>query len=267
MMLRLRLLAVVGGRHTGHKVSGIRATLGVRSGTASLEKFSYDSAPPTSGTGSRLRLHLTIDQSFKDRLAQAKKTSSAVAGQWSPISPTPNGVASTSGDFRLWDAGCPDNLITDLVGVLGRGDHTYTEVVAAATTTTVVPVEQFTTSATATTTPADLSDLGTVDLLHFPADWNVELSDVDVDADFSPLTDVRSSVVDLDSLCLPFGTECSSDDHAGFLGAPLPTVSDLFPVYDDIFSSYGVGGEAPMFEGGDDMWWSAPNIGHAISVQ
>jgi len=233
-----------------HKVSGIRATLGVRSGAASLEKFSYDDA---STAGSRFRLHLTIDQSFKDRLAQAKRSTAGTGGQWSPISPP----ATDS----LWDPVYPaaDNLITDLVGTLSdgaqQGGGTCSSLVDSLTTTT----------------PADLSDLSAVDLLPFPADWSVALADVDVDADFSPLTDARpppppppATAADLASwFFLPPAT-----DQSTHLGAP-DFSAELFPVCDDVIgSSFPVGDDAPpLFIGVDDVWWNTFNVGHAISVQ
>jgi len=256
--------AVVGGSELVHKVSGIRATLGVRSGAASLEKFSYDSAPPAA---SRLRLHLTIDQSFKDRLAQAKKTTSA--GQWSPISPTPTVIATLAPD-RLWDSFCPDNVIADLAGAPGHGglcfaggDRGCAQPVTTETTWCGDACSVVDGVATTTTTPADLSDLCAVDLLPFPADWNVELSDVDVDADFSPLTDVRPPPTDL----AWFFPATATSDQSAYLGAQLPDFSELFPVYDDVVGACAVGDEAPMFSGVDDIWWNTFSVGHAISDQ
>lgn len=250
------------------KVSGYRATLGERSGNASLEKFSYDSVPPT---GSRLRLHLTIDQSFKDRLAHAKKTA---AGQWSPISPTPaQAFISTSGRDGVWNGADADlaAILADDAQFVTHENHGYVqqmtlETTQCGTSSVVDSVAQTTT--TTTTTPADLSDLSAVDLLPFSADWNVELTDVDVNADFSRLTDIHPPVPDLASIFLPTATDCVANDQYGFLAAPLPiTSSELFPVYDDVIGAWAVGDDVPMFDGIDDMMWSTFNMGHAITVQ
>jgi len=260
--------AVVGGAEhvRSAKVSGIRATLGFRSGTAALENIAYSSAAPT---GNRLRLHLTIDQSFKDRLAQAKKTTTT--GQWSPISLTPEcpALTSASGHNHGWnvdDFVYSGNDIVNLASILedgaqyaAYGDHGNAQQMTMETsqcgTSCVV-------DSVASATPADLSDLSAVDLLHFPADWNVELTDVDVSADFSPLTDILPSLTDLESLFPPKMT-----DQSGFLGAQQPFTSELFPVYDDVIGAYAVGDGPPMFDGFDDIWWNTTNIGHAISVQ
>lgn len=260
-----------------HKmVSGIRATLGVRSGAASLEEFSYDGAP---STGSRLRLHLTIDQSFKDRLAQAKKTTAA--GQWSPISPMPVNAAlvPTSGHNYGWEvdsSDCSGNFIADLAAVLdngahyvAHGDHGYAQQMTMETPqcSGISSAIDDVATATATTTPADLSDLSTLDLLQFPADWNVELTDVDVDADFSPLTDIRPPITDLGSLFLPMGADCVASDQSRFLGGQLPTVSELLPVYDDNMWAFAVDDDTPWFDGIEHFLWNTSNMGHAISVQ
>jgi len=263
------LLAVVGGADRAvHnvKVSGIRATLGVRSGTASLEKFSYDNAPPT---GSRLRLHLTIDQSFKDRLAQAKKATAA--GQWSPISPTP-GCPFRNSD---WTASTDSDLMTDLAAVLDVDDgavncsgvdYGYVQQMTTAGTSQCTTGSMATTAAATTTTPADLSDLSAVDLIHFPVDWNFELADVDVDSDFTPLIDNRPPIPDPGSLIMPTGN--IADDQFGFLSAQLPpTASELFPVYEDFSATCAVGDEAPVFSGVEDIWWNTYTGGHVISVQ
>jgi len=270
------LRAVVGGLEpeSNAKVSGIRATLGFRSGTAALEEISYNSASPS---GSRLRLHLTIDQSFKDRLAQAKKTS---AGQWSPISLAPAcpTITSTSEHSHGWknsdDFVCSGNLIADLAATMEDGaqnaahvDHGYSQPMAMETwqcgNSSVVD------SVASTTTPADLSDLRTVDLLHLPADWNVLLSDVDVDADFAPLPDILPALSDLGSLFPPTGIDhvTLTNDPSGFLGAQLPIMSELFPVYDDVIGTCAVGDGLPMFDGIDDIWWNTFNIAHPISVK
>jgi len=255
------------------KVSGIRATLGVRSGNACLEKFSYDSAAPTR---SRLRLHLTIDQSFKDRLAQIKKTTAA--GQWSPISPTPacSAVMSTSGHSHGWnpsDSVYTGSLITDVAAILEDGvqyatdgNSSYAQQIIETSQCSVGSVIDSVTSAMTSTTPADLSDLSSVDLLQFPADWNVQLADVDVDADFSPLTDFHPPVTDTASLVLPTATDYVANDLSGFVGNQLPATSELFPVYDDI-GAFLVGDNAPVFNWVDDIFWNTSNIGHAISVQ
>jgi len=244
------------------KVSGYRATLGERSGNASLEKFSYDSDPPT---GSRLRLHLTIDQSFKDRLAQAKKTTAA-GGQWSPISPTP-APALTSGRDGVWNVGEADlaAILQDGAQFVTHDNHGYVQQMTLEATqcgtSSVAP-----TTTTTTTTPADLSDLSAIDLLPFPADWNVELTDFDVNADFSPLTDIHPQVPGFGSVFLPMGTDFVANDQSGFFGSQLPISSELFPVYDDVIGAWAVGDDVPMF---DDvgLLWSTPSIGHAISVQ
>lgn len=264
------MLAVVGSSEQVHKVSGIRATLGMRSGTASVERISYESASPA---GSRLRLHLTIDQSFKDRLAQAKKTTAA--GQWSPISPTPTAISTLPQD-RLWDADassvCPGNVVADLVSALGDSGQCIAGeengCVQPVTTQRGGPccvVDSLTT--TTTTTPADLCDLSAFDLLSFPADWNVELTDVDVDADFSPLTEVRPPASDLGYLYLPAATDRVDNDQSAYLGAQLPEFWEPFPVYDDVIGTFTFGDDAPMFDGVDDIWWNTFNAGHIISVQ
>jgi len=261
---RLRRVVVVAGIEPVHKakVSGYRATLGERSGNASLEKFSYDSDPPT---GSRLRLHLTIDQSFKDRLAQAKKTTAA-GGQWSPISPTP-APALTSGRDGVWNVGEADlaAILQDGAQFVTHDNHGYVQQMTLEATqcgtSSVAP-----TTTTTTTTPADLSDLSAIDLLPFPADWNVELTDFDVNADFSPLTDIHPQVPGFGSVFLPMGTDFVANDQSGFFGSQLPISSELFPVYDDVIGAWAVGDDVPMF---DDvgLLWSTPSIGHAISVQ
>ena len=265
---RFAVRAVVGGTEPVGNVevgSGIRATLGFRSGTAALEKIPYNSAEPT---GNRLRLHLTIDQSFKDRLAQAKKTTAA--GQWSPISLTPAfpAVMSTSGHSRGWDADefvGSGNLIAPMAADGAHGDHGYAQQIAMESSQCA---NSFAVDSEASATPADLSDLSAVDLLHLPADWNMELTDVDVDADFAPLTDVLPPLTDLGALFPPTGFDFISTDQPGFLGAQLPIMSELFPVYDDVSGACAIGGNgAPMFDGIDDIWWSTSSIGRAISVQ
>lgn len=273
------VLSVVGATEPASlhkvKVNGIRATLGDRSRGACLEKISYDGVPPT---GSRLRLHLTIDQSFKDRLAQTKKT--MAAGQWSPITPIPAcpAVVSSSGHNRnsaVDDSVCSGTgtLVADLATILENYtthelQHGYAQPMTMDTsqggTSSVVDSMA---SVTATTTPADLSDLSAVDLLHFPADWNVELTDVDVDADFFPFTDIRPSVTDLGSLFLTTKTDYIANSQSDFLGAQLPTMTEPFPVYGDDIGAYTLGDDAPMFDNIDDVLWNTYNIRHAISVQ
>lgn len=115
--------------------------------------------------------------------------------------------------------------------------------------------------AVTTTTPADLSDLSAVDLLHFPADWNIELTDVDVDTDFAPLTDIRPPAPATDH-ALPFLPMAT--DQTSF---QLPSMSELFPVYDDVISAWVVGDDAPMFDGFNDLLWNTSNFGQVISVQ
>ena len=260
------------------KVSGIRATLGVRSGSASLEKFCYDSVPPT---GNRLQLHLTIDQSFKDRLAQAKKTT---AGQWSPISPTPAcpAVTSTSDHSYNWDADdavCSGILMADLAAVPEDSAHydtyrnyDYTQLTTATSQSSDSSAVDSVAPLTVITTPADLSDISAVDLLPFSSDWNLHLTDVDVDADFSPLTDIRQPVADVSSHFPSTGTDYIATDQFSFLTAPLSTTPELFPVYefpvyDDVIGTCAFGAEAPPLDGIDDFLLNMPNIGHAISVQ
>lgn len=252
------------------KVNGIRAILGARSGTASLEKFSYEGASSAAGSG--LRLHLTIDQSFKDRLAQSKKMTAS--GQWSPISPTPACPATVSivAPNRGWDAAdCPGNLFTDLGSVSEdiRGeDHGYAQ--QASMDMIHWDPRSVVDSVPAMSTPADLSDLSTVDLLPFPAYWNVELADLDVDADFFPLTDnIRPSLADLGSLFQQTGTDCFANDQSCYSGFQLSAVSNSqFPVYDDVFEACAVSDDVAVFDGIEDVWWNTFNTaGHAISVQ
>ena len=201
------------------------------------------------------RLHLTIDQSFKDRLAQAKRSTAAGAGRWSPISPCPPAVAQD----RAWDPVCHENLLADLVGALGDGGR-------CAEPVTMEPTQHDDhgggggAAPCPLTTPADLCDLSAVDLLPFPADWSVALSDVDVDADFS---DVRPPLPAAAAEFDWFFTDDQSST-AAFLHDFVP---EPFPVYDDVI---GTGDDAPLFDGVDDVWWSAFSVGqhhHAISVQ
>ena len=262
----------VGGEHARDvKVSGIRATLGLRSGTAALEKICYSSGS-TAPTGNRLRLHLTIDQSFKDRLAQAKKTTSG-GGQWSPISLAPDcclpAITPHKNVHDCLDAGNADDIF-DLASILqdvAAGPESYSEqtTMEACGASGSLAVES------SSATPADLSDISAVDLLHFPADWTLQLSDFDVNADFTALTDnivppTLTADLALPSLLPP--TSSTHHDQSGFLAAPQPPVmSEPFPVYDDVIGAYPVGDVAPMFDVVDDFWWNTSNMAHAISVQ
>jgi len=270
---------VVGGgvEHARNvKVRGIRATLGLRSGSAALEKISY-----SGGTGNRLRLHLTIDQSFKDRLAQAKKGGS---GQWSPISLAPclPGV-TTASHSNNWDAGNNDDIgcadLTSLLQDVAAGPLQSDD--GGLTMTKAPPRGVHVDSGM---TPADLSDLSAVDLLQLPADWALQLSDdFDVNADFTALTDdtINSSLplpaVSTASFLPQISNHQDHHHQSRFLAAQPAAMSsewewESFPVYDDdVMSSgaYPTLGDMLFDVANDDFWWNASSIGahHAISVQ
>jgi hypothetical protein len=187
------------------RVTGLRATLGVTSGAASLEKFSYDQSSLAAGAlGSRLRLHVTIDRKFRERLARDRNR---------------NKNGSLSKLYRLGSHPSADDWLSGMTSAGSQDvcDYSYSDsdsdVSHDVSTTSLlnVKVEPSFNSGTSqalhefdATTPSDLGDLTTSDLLPFPAvDWQMILDDINTDADFLQLSEAIASCGDEIPECVP----------------------------------------------------------------
>jgi len=211
-----------------------------------LEKFSYDqSSIAEEALGSRLRLHVTIDRKFRERLARDKNRNRSL-------------TMSSGFKTQLYQIGAEDcsrmsaeEFESELEAVQnGKMEsdqstwniRSFNDRLCAVALSTLPGnvddnlLEQSMLRADVTT-PSDLGDLMTSDLLPFPAVdcWELFLDEINTDGDIMQFSDAFDSC---DSIQLPsLTTDTVNSQHTIFTVAdadsasiywPTSTVNELF---------------------------------------